>query len=143
VSTVVETARRLSPGRVIALLGAGGDRDRAKRPAMGEALSRADFAIVTSDNPRSEDPEAIAAAVLSGVADGTDHVLELDRRRAIDLAIDAAEDGDVILVLGRGHEPMQDLGTEKVPFDDREVAAASLHRRRSADDDGRSGSMSP
>jgi UDP-N-acetylmuramoyl-L-alanyl-D-glutamate--2,6-diaminopimelate ligase len=143
VSTVVETARRLSPGRVIALLGAGGDRDRAKRPAMGEALSRADLAIVTSDNPRSEDPEAIAAAVLSGVADGTDHVLELDRRRAIDLAIDAAEDGDVILVLGRGHEPMQDLGTEKVPFDDREVAAASLHRRRSADDDGRSGSMSP
>jgi len=142
VSTVVETARGLGHGRVIALLGAGGDRDRAKRPAMGGALSRADYAIVTSDNPRSEDPEAIAHAVLSGVADGTDHVVELDRRRAIDLAIDAADDGDVVLVLGRGHEPMQDLGSERVAFDDRVVAAASLRRRRSADRDGRSGSMS-
>ena len=143
VSTVVETARGLGRGRVIALLGAGGDRDRAKRPAMGDALSRADYVIVTSDNPRSEDPEAIAEAVLSGVADGTDHVVELDRRRAIDLAIDAASDGDVVLVLGRGHEPMQDLGSEKVAFDDREMAAASLLRRRSAGRDGRTGSMSP
>jgi UDP-N-acetylmuramoyl-L-alanyl-D-glutamate--2,6-diaminopimelate ligase len=132
VATVVETARSLGKGRVIALLGAGGDRDRAKRPAMGDALSSADYAIVTSDNPRSEDPAAIADAVLSGVADETDHVVELDRRRAIDLAIAAAEDGDVVLVLGRGHEPMQDLGSEKVAFDDREVAAASLRRRRAA-----------
>jgi UDP-N-acetylmuramoyl-L-alanyl-D-glutamate--2,6-diaminopimelate ligase len=143
VATVVRTASGLGRGRVIALLGAGGDRDRAKRPAMGGALSRADYAIVTSDNPRSEDPEAIADAVLSGVADGTDHVVELDRRRAIDLAIDAADDGDVVLVLGRGHEPMQDLGSEKVAFDDREVAAASLRRRRSAGSDGLSGSISP
>ena len=143
VATVVEAARGLGKGRVIALLGAGGDRDRAKRPAMGDALSAADYAIVTSDNPRSEDPEAIADAVLSGVADGTYHVVQLDRRRAIDLAIDAADDGDVVLVLGRGHEPMQDLGSEKVAFDDREVAAASLRRRRSAESDGRTGCMSP
>lgn len=142
VATVVETARRLSSGRVIALLGAGGDRDRAKRPAMGEALSRADLAIVTSDNPRSEDPEAIAAAVLSGVAHEVDHLVELDRRRAIDLALDHARDGDVVLVLGRGHEPMQDLGSEKVAFDDREVSAGALRRRRSVGYDAGSGSMS-
>lgn len=142
VATVVETARRLSEGRVIALLGAGGDRDRAKRPAMGEALSRADLAIVTSDNPRTEEPAAIASAVLSGVGNGTEHLLVLDRRTAIDMAIDRAGDGDVVLVLGRGHEPMQDLGTEKVPFDDREVASASLARRRSAEYGPGSGSMS-
>jgi UDP-N-acetylmuramoyl-L-alanyl-D-glutamate--2,6-diaminopimelate ligase len=144
VATAVETARHLSPGRVIALLGAGGDRDRRKRPAMGEALSRADFAVVTSDNPRSEDPAVVATAVLSGVGAATAHVVEIDRRLAVDLAIDAAEDGDVVLILGRGHEPMQDLGSEKVPFDDREVAAASLARRRwSSETAGRSGSMSP
>lgn len=143
VATAVETGRRLGHGRVIALLGAGGDRDRRKRPAMGEALSHADLAIVTSDNPRSEDPEEIAAAVMSGIEPGAAHVVEVDRRSAIDLAIDAAEDGDVVLVLGRGHEPMQDLGSERVRFDDREVAAASLARRRnSAESGGRSGSMS-
>lgn len=142
VATVVETARRLSPGRVIALLGAGGDRDRAKRPAMGQALSRADLAIVTSDNPRTEDPAAIASAVLAGVDPSTEHILELDRRRAIDLAIDLAGDGDVVLLLGRGHEPLQDLGSEKVPFDDREVAAATLARRRTAEYGPESGSMS-
>jgi len=141
VATVVETARRLSPGRVIALLGAGGDRDRAKRPAMGEALSRADFAIVTSDNPRTEEPAAIVSAVVSGITAGAEHLVELDRRRAIDRAIDEATDGDVVLVLGRGHEPMQDLGTEKVAFDDREVAAASLRRRKSVDYGPGSGSM--
>ncbi len=142
VATVVETARQLNQGRVIALLGAGGDRDRAKRPAMGEALSRADLAIVTSDNPRTEEPAAIASAVLSGVDTDTEHLLELDRRRAIDVAIDRARDGDVVLVLGRGHEPMQDLGSEKVAFDDREVAAASLARRRSVEYGPGSGSMS-
>lgn len=143
VATVVQTARRLSQGRVIALLGAGGDRDRAKRPAMGGAISRADLAVITSDNPRSEDPEDIAAAVMSGVDPSADHLLEIDRRTAIDLAIGAARDGDVVLILGRGHEPMQDLGVKKVPFDDREVARASLRRRRSAGSTGESGSMSP
>lgn len=132
VATAVETGRKLSQGRVVALIGAGGDRDRAKRPAMGEAVSSADLAVITSDNPRSEDPEEIASGVLSGLRPGSDHRLEIDRRRAIEIAIDAAEDGDVVLILGRGHETMQDLGSEKIPFDDREVAAASLARRRSA-----------
>ena len=142
VETAVDTGRRFAAGRVIALLGAGGDRDRRKRPAMGAALSGADLAIVTSDNPRSEDPSRIASAVLSGIESGAEHILEIDRRRAIDLAIDSAADGDVVLILGRGHEPHQDLGSEKVPFDDREVAAASLRRRRSAAFGGGSGSMS-
>ncbi|MFP4554660.1 MAG: UDP-N-acetylmuramoyl-L-alanyl-D-glutamate--2,6-diaminopimelate ligase [Actinomycetota bacterium] len=142
VETAVDTGRRLAPGRVIALLGAGGDRDRRKRPAMGAALAGADLAIVTSDNPRSEDPEQIARAVLSGIDGESEHVLEIDRRRAIDLAIDSADDGDVVLILGRGHEPNQDLGSEKVRFDDREVAAASLRRRRSAGFGSGSGSMS-
>lgn len=142
VETAVDTGRRFAEGRVIALLGAGGDRDRRKRPAMGAALSGADLAIVTSDNPRSEDPSQIASAVLSGIESGAEPILEIDRRRAIDLAIDSAEDGDVVLILGRGHEPNQDLGYEKVPFDDREVAAAALARRRSTGSGGRSGSMS-
>jgi UDP-N-acetylmuramoyl-L-alanyl-D-glutamate--2,6-diaminopimelate ligase len=141
VATAVRTGRRLGKGRVIALLGAGGDRDRRKRPAMGAALSAADLAVVTSDNPRSEDPAQIAAAVLSGVDPETEHLVEIDRRLAIDLAMDRAGDGDVVLILGRGHEPIQDLGTEKVDFDDRVVAAASLERRRSAGSGSRSGSM--
>ncbi|HSM44800.1 MAG TPA: UDP-N-acetylmuramoyl-L-alanyl-D-glutamate--2,6-diaminopimelate ligase, partial [Acidimicrobiia bacterium] len=142
VSTAVDTARALSPGRVIALLGAGGDRDRRKRPAMGAALSRADLAIVTSDNPRSEDPGEIADAVMSGVDPASDHLLELDRRTAIAAAIGAADDGDVVLVLGRGHEPFQDLGTHQTPFDDRQVAADALgERRRSAEIGDGSGSM--
>jgi UDP-N-acetylmuramoyl-L-alanyl-D-glutamate--2,6-diaminopimelate ligase len=144
VATAVKTARQLSKGRVISLIGAGGNRDRAKRPAMGAAAAAADLAIITSDNPRDEDPNQIAAAVLSGVPAGSRHVLEIDRRRAIDLAIDSADDGDVILVLGRGHEPTQDLGTEKVLFDDRQVAARSLMRRRGSAGNGtESGSMSP
>lgn len=109
---------------------------------MGAALAGADLAIVTSDNPRSEDPDQIASAVLSGIEGHTEHLLEIDRRRAIDLAIDSAGDGDVVLILGRGHEPNQDLGSEKVPFDDREVAAASLRRRRSTGLEDGSGSMS-
>ena len=144
VSTAVETARALSPGRVIALVGAGGDRDRRKRPAMGAALARADLAIVTSDNPRSEDPGEIADEVMSGVDPATDHLLELDRRHAISAAIGAAHDGDVVLVLGRGHEPLQDLGDLRVPFDDRQVAADGLReRRRSAEMGDESGSMTP
>jgi UDP-N-acetylmuramoyl-L-alanyl-D-glutamate--2,6-diaminopimelate ligase len=143
VATAVEVGRSLSRGRVIGLIGAGGDRDRAKRPAMGEAVSSADLAVITSDNPRTEDPGLIAAAVASGLPPGSNHVIEIDRRRAIDIAIDSADDGDVVLILGRGHEPMQDLGSEKIPFDDRKVAAAALARRRSAAGSGDgSGSMS-
>lgn len=144
VATAVATGRELSRGRVIALIGAGGDRDRAKRPAMGAAISSADLAVITSDNPRSEDADEIAKAVLSGIDPLRDHLVEIDRRTAIDLAVGAAENGDVVLILGRGHEPEQDLGSKRIPFDDREVAAESLHRRRrSSGNDLESGSMSP
>jgi UDP-N-acetylmuramoyl-L-alanyl-D-glutamate--2,6-diaminopimelate ligase len=142
VATAVETARGLGSGRVIGLIGAGGDRDRAKRPDMGSAISRADFAVVTSDNPRSEVPETIVAEVMAGVDPGSAHTVEIDRRAAIDIAIDAADDGDVVLIMGRGHEPFQQVSGERLPFDDREVSAASLARRRKSAESGPgSGSM--
>lgn len=130
VARAVDTARGLSDGRVIGLIGAGGDRDRAKRPGMGAAISTADLAVITSDNPRTEDPAEIVAAVVSGLQAGSEHIVEVDRSRAIDVAVDAAEDGDVVLILGRGHEPYQQIAGEKIPFDDRLVSAASLERRR-------------
>ena len=142
ISKVISAARDLDRGRVIALIGAGGDRDRSKRPLMGEAVSDADLAVITSDNPRSEDPEKIAKAVLGGVALETDVIFDLDRRAAIQRAIDEAEEGDVVLVLGRGHEPVQEIGGEMRPFDDRNVARRALaNRRMSADFEPESGSI--
>ena len=130
ITKAIAAARDLKRGRVIALIGAGGDRDRAKRPLMGEAVSQADLAVITSDNPRSEDPTEIAKAVLGGVALETDVILDTDRRSAIQRAIDEAEDGDIVLVLGRGHEPMQEIGGERHPFDDRAIARGALANRR-------------
>jgi UDP-N-acetylmuramoyl-L-alanyl-D-glutamate--2,6-diaminopimelate ligase len=123
---VLTAARDLAGGsRVICVLGAGGDRDRAKRPVMGRLASQlADVAIVTSDNPRSEDPEAIAAEILSG-ADG-EVELELDRAAAIARAVELAEPGDVVLIAGKGAEPGQELAGRTVPFDDREAAKEAL-----------------
>jgi UDP-N-acetylmuramoyl-L-alanyl-D-glutamate--2,6-diaminopimelate ligase len=144
VARAVAAARGLTAGRVIGLIGAGGDRDREKRPAMGAAISRADLAIVTSDNPRSEQPRDIVDAVSSGLDRSRPHLIEVDRRRAIDLALGRAEDGDVVLILGRGHEPFQQVGAEKIPFDDREVAAQALTaRRKSAGNGSESGSIVP
>jgi UDP-N-acetylmuramoyl-L-alanyl-D-glutamate--2,6-diaminopimelate ligase len=130
VASVITQARRLCDGRVIAVLGAGGDRDRAKRPAMGAALASADVAVVTSDNPRSEDPDAIIAAVLAGATgagDAAEIVVEPDRRSAIAVALGRARHGDVVLVLGKGHEQGQEFAAGSVPFDDREVAAQLVH----------------
>ena len=142
ISKVISAARDLKRGRVVALIGAGGDRDSAKRPLMGEAVSEADLAVITSDNPRSEDPEDIAKAVLVGVALETDVIFDLDRRAAIQRAVDEAEEGDVVLILGRGHEPMQEIGGERRPFDDRAVARRALaNRRMSADSGSESGSI--
>lgn len=142
VSKTIAAARDLNRGRVIALIGAGGDRDRAKRPLMGRAVSDADLAVITSDNPRSEDPEKIAKAVLDGVALETDVIFDTDRHSAIQRAVDEAEDGDVVLVLGRGHEPMQEIGGERHPFDDREIARQALaNRRKSAKSTPESGSI--
>lgn len=109
-------------GRVIAVVGAGGDRDRQKRPMMGRAAATADVAVLTSDNPRSEDPAAILSAVAEGAGESAVVIEEIDRRRAIRRALEEARPGDAVLILGKGHEPGQDFGTSVVPFDDRVVA---------------------
>lgn len=142
ISKAISAAREMNKGRVIALVGAGGDRDREKRPLMGAAASAADLAIITSDNPRSEDPGAIAHAVLEGVTLETGVIYELDRRAAIHRALTEATDGDVVLVLGRGHEPTQEIGGERLPFDDRQVARQALTSLRMSTDSGpKSGSI--
>jgi UDP-N-acetylmuramoyl-L-alanyl-D-glutamate--2,6-diaminopimelate ligase len=115
--------------RVITLFGCGGDRDRAKRPKMGRAAGEgSDFVVLTSDNPRSEDPESIIGDALPGLlATGTEFVVEADRARAIRLAMEAARAGDIVLLAGKGHEKEQVLRDGTIPFDDAAVAAAALH----------------
>jgi UDP-N-acetylmuramoyl-L-alanyl-D-glutamate--2,6-diaminopimelate ligase len=127
---VLLAAQRLSEGRVLSVFGAGGDRDRDKRPKMGRAgASLSDLAIVTSDNPRSEDPEAIIAEVLRGVENGANVEVEPDRRAAIALAFKQARPGDTVVIAGKGHEQGQEFEDgRKVPFDDREVAREELRR---------------
>jgi UDP-N-acetylmuramoyl-L-alanyl-D-glutamate--2,6-diaminopimelate ligase len=116
-------------GRVIVVFGCGGDRDREKRPLMGEAAAQgADFVVVTSDNPRSEDPAAIVEDVRPGLRHGAPYTLELDRREAIRLALEHAGPGDVVVVAGKGHETTQTIGARVVPFDDRVVASEELER---------------
>jgi len=124
--TALQAARELGTGgRLICVFGAGGDRDRAKRPLMGQVVAElADLSLVTSDNPRSEDPAAIAAEVV----DGLDLEVELDRRRAIERALELARPGDVVVIAGKGHEQGQEIGGRKLPFDDREVAREALRR---------------
>jgi UDP-N-acetylmuramoyl-L-alanyl-D-glutamate--2,6-diaminopimelate ligase len=126
---VLRAARPLATGRVIVVFGAGGDRDRAKRPLMGAvACEHADVVIVTSDNPRSEDPEAIVAAILQGCGAGVE--VEVDRRAAIERAIGIAEPGDIVIVAGKGHEQGQEFADgHKVPFDDVSVAREALRAR--------------
>jgi UDP-N-acetylmuramoyl-L-alanyl-D-glutamate--2,6-diaminopimelate ligase len=126
---VLEVGRQLAgASRVIAVFGCGGNRDRAKRPLMGRvAAEGADLTVVTSDNPRSEDPAAIADAIVDGLRDKDgEFVLELDRRAAIRMALSAARPGDVVVVAGRGHEPGQTIGSVTKPFDDRVVAREEL-----------------
>ncbi|HLJ77005.1 MAG TPA: cyanophycin synthetase, partial [Acidobacteriaceae bacterium] len=115
-------------GRVITLFGCGGDRDRAKRPKMGRAAGEgSDLVILTSDNPRSEDPERIIEDALPGLkATGTPFQTEADRGRAIRMAIEAARPGDIVLLAGKGHEKEQVLRDGAIPFDDAEVAAATI-----------------
>jgi UDP-N-acetylmuramoyl-L-alanyl-D-glutamate--2,6-diaminopimelate ligase len=126
---VLMAARDLAEGRVIAVFGAGGDRDRGKRPLMGEVAARlADVVIVTSDNPRSEDPEAIIEEILAGVPAGSPGVERcVDRRAAIERAAGLAEPGDVVVIAGKGHERGQEFaGGRKEPFDDVVVAREAL-----------------
>jgi UDP-N-acetylmuramoyl-L-alanyl-D-glutamate--2,6-diaminopimelate ligase len=135
---VLAAARELlaqtAGGRLVCVVGAGGDRDREKRPLMGEAARRlADHVVITSDNPRSEDPDAIIASIVEGAEaaarDGAASALdvEVDRRAAIERAVGLAQDGDIVVIAGKGHEQGQEFeGGRKVPFDDREVAREAL-----------------
>jgi UDP-N-acetylmuramoyl-L-alanyl-D-glutamate--2,6-diaminopimelate ligase len=128
----LRAARELAEHRVIAVFGAGGDRDRGKRPLMGAIAAReADIAIVTSDNPRSEDPDAIIAEILTGIVDRGGVEVDADRRSAIRRAVELAEAGDVLLIAGKGHEQGQEFaGGRKEPFDDVEVAREALRAVR-------------
>jgi UDP-N-acetylmuramoyl-L-alanyl-D-glutamate--2,6-diaminopimelate ligase len=130
-TVVLDEARRLAAagaaaGRVLVVFGCGGDRDRAKRPLMGAAAAAmSDVAVLTSDNPRHEDPMAIIAEVRTGDPGGR-LVIEPDRRSAISLVLDRARPGDVVVIAGKGHETSQQFGDTFVPFDDRAVAAELL-----------------
>jgi UDP-N-acetylmuramoyl-L-alanyl-D-glutamate--2,6-diaminopimelate ligase len=127
---VLLAARRLTEGRLIAVFGAGGDRDRDKRPKMGRAgTTHSDLAVVTSDNPRSEDPDTIIAEILAGIEAGVQAEVEPDRRAAIALALGRAQPGDTVVIAGKGHEQGQEFANgDKRPFDDREVAREELRK---------------
>ncbi len=125
----IASTKALSQGRTIVVFGCGGDRDATKRAIMGKASLAADLSVVTSDNPRTEDPLAIIDAIVAGMKDVSDGFLvEPDRRSAIALAIEHAQPGDCILVAGKGHEDYQIVGTETLHFSDVEVAAEELDR---------------
>lgn len=137
---LLETARPLAAGRIITVFGCGGDRDRTKRPLMGAVAARlSDVVVLTSDNPRNEDPDRILDEIQRGIAAGSQkssaqapQVLTIaDRRAAIDRAVKDARRGDLVLIAGKGHERTQTIGSRVLPFDDVEVARAALARRRS------------
>jgi UDP-N-acetylmuramoyl-L-alanyl-D-glutamate--2,6-diaminopimelate ligase len=127
---VLAALRPLTPGKLIVVFGCGGDRDRGKRPLMGRAADElSDVAIVTSDNPRSEEPEAIIRDIEGGMAGHASHAVESDRARAIRAAVLRAGPGDVVLIAGKGHERRQIFRDGAVPFDDRLVAYEALKER--------------
>jgi UDP-N-acetylmuramoyl-L-alanyl-D-glutamate--2,6-diaminopimelate ligase len=124
---VLAEAREITAGRLVCVFGCGGDRDRSKRPLMGDVVARlADTAIVTSDNPRSEDPRAIIDEILGGMSGEPE--VEPDREAAIAAAFERAGEGDVVVIAGKGHEQGQEFADRIVPFDDREVARETLRR---------------
>ncbi|HMC67596.1 MAG TPA: UDP-N-acetylmuramyl-tripeptide synthetase, partial [Mycobacteriales bacterium] len=132
VTTLLEEARALAApaGKVLVVLGCGGDRDRGKRPLMGAAAARhADLAVLTNDNPRSEDPEAILAAMAEGAVGGADVIVLPDRREAIALAVERAARGDVVVIAGKGHEQGQEYADRTLPFDDRVELRNALRSR--------------
>ena len=132
IEKAIDAVRAVTQGRVICVFGCGGDRDHGKRPKMGAAALSADIAVVTSDNPRTEDPDAIIEQILVGMEGHEDrYVVMTDRSEAICYAIEAADPGDVVLIAGKGHEDYQIVGTVKHHFDDREVAAHVLDEMRS------------
>jgi UDP-N-acetylmuramoyl-L-alanyl-D-glutamate--2,6-diaminopimelate ligase len=129
----LQACRPFTRGRLICVFGCGGDRDRSKRPQMGAIAARlADAVVVTSDNPRTEDPQQILDDVLAGIPAGTALQVEADRALAIASAIAEAAPDDLVLIAGKGHEDYQILGTTKVHFDDREEGEKALRRRTAA-----------
>jgi UDP-N-acetylmuramoyl-L-alanyl-D-glutamate--2,6-diaminopimelate ligase len=124
VENVLKSARAMTKGNVIAVLGCGGDRDKTKRPLMGKALTAADLPIFTSDNPRSEDPQAILQQMVGDLKHSGQVIV--DRKAAIEKAISIAKPGDVVAVLGKGHETGQEIAGVKHPFDDRKVLAEAI-----------------
>ncbi len=130
---LIKAARPFIAGRTICVFGCGGDRDRTKRPQMGKiAAELADLAVVTSDNPRTEDPERILQDILAGIESDRQVTVISDRSAAIRAAIMQAQPGDGVLIAGKGHEDYQILGTEKIHFDDRQQARAALQERNLA-----------
>ncbi len=124
-----ESASGAGPARLIVVFGCGGDRDRGKRPAMGKVASElADVVVLTSDNPRSEDPGTIIDQVRAGIAAGTACTVEPDRRAAIATGLRLARRGDVVVIAGKGHETTQEIEETLLPFDDRDVARQELAR---------------
>jgi UDP-N-acetylmuramyl-tripeptide synthetase len=125
---VLEAARKLTRNRLIVVFGCGGDRDRTKRPLMGQiAADLADVVIITSDNPRTEDPYAIIEDIKKGVEkERKDYEIEADRKRAIYLAASQAQEGDLIVIAGKGHETYQIFKDQTIHFDDAEVAREAL-----------------
>jgi UDP-N-acetylmuramoyl-L-alanyl-D-glutamate--2,6-diaminopimelate ligase len=134
---LLETARPLAAKRLVTLFGCGGDRDKTKRPLMGMVAARlSDVVVITSDNPRSEEPQRIIEDIMRGIPAGgqgarTPGVRTIvDRREAIELAVEQGEPGDLILIAGKGHEKYQQIGDRVLPFDDAEIARQALQRRR-------------
>jgi UDP-N-acetylmuramoyl-L-alanyl-D-glutamate--2,6-diaminopimelate ligase len=124
---VLIEARAITAGRLHCVFGCGGDRDRGKRPLMGGVATRlADNVVITSDNPRNEKPEAIIEEILEGAGRGAE--VEPDRALAIAHVLEAAQDGDVVVIAGKGHEPGQEFHDRTIPFDDRVVARDALRR---------------
>lgn len=131
--SVMNALRELKPSRIISVFGCGGDRDRTKRPKMGRAVEEmADLGVITSDNPRTEDPDGIIAEICSGIHNQSKFIVEPDRAKAISMAIKEARGGDVVLIAGKGHENYQIHGTKKYPFSDLQHALRSLNVRFSA-----------
>jgi UDP-N-acetylmuramoyl-L-alanyl-D-glutamate--2,6-diaminopimelate ligase len=127
--SALNSLRETADGRLAVVFGCGGDRDRGKRPEMGAIAARlADRVYVTSDNPRTEPPQAIADAIVAGIG-AHDRVVELDRRRAIERAIAESQVGDVVLIAGKGHEAYQIVGDRILPFDDAAIARTALSAR--------------
>jgi len=126
----LQSLKSITPGRILCVFGAGGDRDRTKRPLLGRAAQLADLAIITSDNPRSEDPRSIIDEIVGGMSGShVESIVEPDRAAAIRLALELAQPGDCVLIAGKGHENEQVIGDRRLPFDDRQVARSLLSER--------------